>query len=92
MAEGGGTVSESTNDGGPAYPRASFYHENIAGYDHKGYDGMTLRDYFAAAAVQGELAAQGGEDGYQYDAKHVDGLATWAFLVADAMLKARAGK
>jgi hypothetical protein len=60
------------NDGGPAFPTP-------AGIQHN--DGMTLRDYFAAAALQG-LLADGGGASWNDDAKS-------AYLAADAMLKAR---
>lgn len=43
-------------------------------------DGMTLRDYFAAKAMQGMLA--GGRTGDDY-------VAALAYRYADAMLKAR---
>jgi len=46
-------------------------------------DGMDLRDYFAARAMQGMLAENGG------GAINNDELADWAYLLADAMLKAR---
>jgi hypothetical protein len=61
--------------GGPAFP----------GVDEEGdpYSGMTLRDYFAAKAMQGLLACpmqpQSGPDMYARD----------AYALADAMLKAR---
>ena len=48
--------------------------------------GMTLRDYFAAKAMQGELASQSPENEYT----NLDALAVLAYRVADAMLKARA--
>lgn len=48
--------------------------------------GMTLRDYFAAQAMQGWLLLP-------KVAKHLDGdfdgVATWSYHMADAMLKAR---
>ena len=43
-------------------------------------EGMTLRDYFAAKAMQGKLAR--GDAGYNDIAAH-------AYKYADAMLKAR---
>lgn len=43
--------------------------------------GMTLRDYFAARAMQGALAAG--------DECSTTGLAAWAYNMADAMLEAR---
>ena len=71
----------STNDGGPAFPA----HPSAMG-DH---DGMSLRDYFAAKAMQGMLAARhpthSGEDG-------ADTLADDSYIVADAMLAAREAK
>lgn len=44
--------------------------------------GMTLRDYFAAKAMQ----ATAGEDGWP----NVELIAAWSYKVADAMLKERA--
>jgi hypothetical protein len=67
------------NDGGPAFPVAE---------DHKVADslpwtaGMTLRDWFAGQALAGVLA-DGTVD------LPADRLATTAFGIADAMLKAR---
>jgi len=57
-------------------------------------DGMSLRDYFAAKAMQALLAKQGpyGEDfepAYRDDVQHIDELAQYAYSQADAMLKAR---
>ena len=66
----------NTNTGGPAFPvdESALIHN---------LQGMTLRDYFAAKAMQGMLACpiqpQSGADMYARDAYHV----------ADAMLKAR---
>jgi hypothetical protein len=45
--------------------------------------GMLLRDYFAAKALQGMLAESGG------GALHNTNLSEFAYLIADAMLKAR---
>jgi hypothetical protein len=54
---------------------------------YNGHEGMTLRDYFASAAMQGILAGSGEEDGFvRYDA---DALAEQVYVMADAMLKAR---
>lgn len=49
--------------------------------------GMTLRDYFAAKALQG-LIAENLEDDDPHG-KHPDTLAAWAYKYADAMLNAR---
>jgi hypothetical protein len=69
-------MSAPINDGGPAFPTPP-------GVQHN--DGMTLRDYFAAAALQGMLsdACIAGSDLQ---------LAENAYSYADAMLKAREAK
>lgn len=48
------------------------------------FNGMTLRDYFAAKAVQGMLSNQ---NPYRASDEHI--FARDAYKVADAMLKAR---
>ena len=76
----------TTKDGGPAFP-----HDGQADYT----GGMTLRDYFAAKAMQGELAAMLDPEnevcGLPLDAPD-DTLARltahW-YRLADFMLKAR---
>lgn len=60
------------NTGGPAFP-----------FEFKGREGMTLRDYFAAKAMQG-LVAHGG-----CSATTADLLAEWSYRIADGMLAAR---
>ena len=64
---------------GPAFPTAP----DIG--VHTGETGMTLRDYFAAKALQGLLAQSQGS---AFDS-HVDVGACWAYQMADAMLKVR---
>lgn len=61
--------------GGPAFPPSN------PGYAH----GMTLRDYFAAKAMQVELAQckDFPDENWRY------GIAADAYSMADAMLKAR---
>jgi hypothetical protein len=75
-------VSNKINDGGPAFPA-----------DFQLYStGMTLRDYFAAAALQGNLAGQSIDVGY-YEGKDAwNKAAKDAYAVADSMLKAREAK
>jgi hypothetical protein len=46
------------------------------------YTGMTLRDYFAAKAMQNAFTIGGDDDERRYIAMH-------AYKMADAMLKAR---
>jgi Leu/Phe-tRNA-protein transferase len=72
-------IRNSTHDkGGPAFPTPEFYDEQLVG----GYEGMTLRDYFAAKAMAAMTA----------NATDYDLIARWAYCQADAMLKAREGK
>jgi hypothetical protein len=63
----------NTNTGGPAFPHSLQGHPIELG--------MTLRDYFAAKAMQGLLA---GDRNYPKEK-----FATIAYALADAMLKAR---
>jgi hypothetical protein len=71
-----------TNTGGPAFPLQSI------GPDFApGYSGMTLRDYFAAKAMQGLI---GGD--WPTAKSEQNQLALLAYSVADAMLKARDAK
>ena len=51
-------------------------------------EGMTLRDYFAAKALQGELAAQVPEK-WEWNTSSFDALAKRSYQLADAMLEAR---
>ncbi len=68
------------NDGGPAFPNVP----SDPGYTQ--WDtGMTLRDYFAAAALQGSIACVGSGGDWNDFAKD-------AYKYADAMLKARGDK
>jgi hypothetical protein len=65
-----------TNTGGPAFPS----HGSMGEVAH---EGMTLRDYFAAKAMQSYLNGD-DRDSFTYD--------EWAkasYQMADAMLKAR---
>jgi hypothetical protein len=60
--------------GGPAFPSGEFV-------NMEPWDGMTLRDYFAAKALQGWLA-----DGLDTDPENA---AEQAYAIADAMIAAR---
>lgn len=72
------------DDGGPAYPTSPVRIIN-GGTDPDFYHGMTLRDAFAIAALQGAVACFRDIDGVM----DVKGRAEWAYRQADAMLKAR---
>ena len=66
----------STNTGGPAFPYVC-----DADFDYG--TGMTLRDYFAAKAMQGLIAA------WTVGVPEANAAAAAAYQYADAMLKAR---
>lgn len=51
--------------------------------------GMTLRDYFAAKAMQGWLASYPESDKHPVAYHIEDRIAEFSYLMADAMLKAR---
>ena len=74
----------NTDTGGPAFPHTVEYKGSECG-GVVPHGGMTLRDYFAAKAMQGELASQSPENEYT----NLDALAALSYRVADAMLKAR---
>ena len=58
--------------------------------DNYHYEGMTLRDYFAAKAMQGLLASPRSPNVDKPDLAVTDTLvATFAYIMADAMLKER---
>ena len=69
------------NDGGPAYPMG--YHPEGNNADHFG---MTIRDYFAAAALKGQAHR------FAHPHEYRELLAQDCYDIADAMLKAREAK
>lgn len=81
-------MSEPFNDGGPAFPRSfSVDARDVNNRPDQAQEGMSLRDYFAAKAMQGYLAA-GSEIG-ERARESPDAVAEWAYRNADSMLKAR---
>ncbi len=54
-----------------------------------GSNGMTLRDYFAAQAMQGFAAACANENDFESWIENNRGMAKSAYEWADAMMKAR---
>jgi hypothetical protein len=78
-------MGDEDKDGGTAFPCHG---------PHRDSEGMALRDYFAAAALQGMWAGK-YTIGRNKETKEVesrisyDDIAGWAFEQADAMLKAR---
>ena len=74
----------NTNTGGPAFPIQGHSTRNGQGFQLVMADGMTLRDYFAAKALQGMFAS-----GNLPKSVSDEELAAVAYQTADAMLKAR---
>lgn len=78
--------------GGPAFPGVDPYvHHPIHGKIHRESigegvcDGMTLRDYFAAKAMQAMVASPTYEAGWWAQ----DSIAAQSYSMADTMLKER---
>ena len=76
-------MSAPINDGGPAFPMG--YHPEGNSADHFG---MTIRDYFAAAALQGLIASRGSMS-TRFLAEDD---ASYVYEIADAMIRAREAK
>ena len=72
------------DNGGPAFP------ESGARGNAAGGEGMCLRDYFAAKAMQAMLAGHFGHYGHENYWAPKD-IAQDAYAMADAMLAARKG-
>jgi hypothetical protein len=77
----------NVNQGGPAFPipmgGGRMYHQ------HAPCDGMTLRDYFAAKALQGWLSSYGPDDKHPASSGDADLVAQRAYAMADAMVAER---
>lgn len=77
----------SDGDGGPAFARTGEWITGEMSCADSGTKGMSLRDYFAASALQGAMAGRPqGPDGYYVDPR---GVAVESYKIADAMLAAR---
>lgn len=75
----------SKETGGPAFPREDYQCNGAGG--SLGQEGMTLRDYFTAKAMQGILSNPSMID--SFDKGSFDWIAERASQLADTMLKAR---
>lgn len=80
-------MNNTPQDGGPAFPVVEMHHGNAIKQACEN-QGMTLRDYFAAAALQHipELLHANLVN------KSCENIAEWSYQVADAMLAARNGR
>nr|WP_304654034.1 hypothetical protein [Providencia sp. wls1914] len=84
LVNNGGSMTDKT--GGAAFPIP-------ATELHGTHAGMTLRDYFAAKCMQGDIATQDASDMGYYEnntsIEHLVNRANFYYRMADAMLKAR---
>jgi hypothetical protein len=83
----------NTNTGGPAFPQTEVDRDGVTVTQHSG---MTLRDYFAAKAMQSliagsftEIGQEGIEANRQPFQNIEDLMSETSYKYADAMLKAR---
>lgn len=65
-------------DGGPAYPVPGLQHD-------EDFNGMSLRDYFAAKAMQGWVS----DCRMRFEEGQMEEAAQFAYAMADSMLAAR---
>ena len=87
-------MSDEIKDGGPAFPTENAMQTGASSYR---YEGMSLRDYFAAKAMQGIVSSIDSEGGYQRLRGHAANaglsVSQWiardAYKQADAMLNER---
>ena len=74
-------------DGGPAFPMPSGPEPRVDEFTHYN-EGLSVRDYFAAKAMQGIITTK-----YYFEIVGKNNkraaLSTTAFAIADAMIKAR---
>ena len=76
------------NNGGAAFPVPEIRADGIG--IREGWDGMSLRDYFAARAMQSFVSRWAGHDSHDEAGVTYIRAAQHAYAMADAMLKARA--
>jgi hypothetical protein len=71
------------DNGGPAFPvPAEFFSDGSM--CRPSWEGLSIRDYMAAKAMQAAATNPAGADGFTFEQR-----AKWAYMQADAMLAAR---
>lgn len=79
-------MSDKIKNGGPAFPIEKFpvkFDKKGYAESFKSYSGMTLRDYFAAKAMQGIIISMGMSQ------TQINDIVKWSYNFSDAMLEAR---
>lgn len=80
----------SKDTGGPAFPAGEWQETRNGNSVYVGNEGMSLRDYFAAAALQGWLASFGPQHDHPTSVSlGAKRQAQMAYEIADAMLAER---
>jgi hypothetical protein len=83
--------SKKIDDGGPAFPQAP--NRVVVNADGTlrpfGYDGLSLRDWFAGQALAGMIERETIAERLVLDTDLTKHCAFWAYHFADAMLAAR---
>jgi hypothetical protein len=79
----------NTNTGGPAFPSGLIDPSTPEDAVQSLHNGMTLRDYFAAKAMQGLMGRSWADAKGKFPENLHAVWATAAYKMADAMLKAR---
>ena len=74
---------EKINDGGPAFPATVQDDRDCGSRYAAGYGGMSLRDWFAGKALEGQAHR------FDHPHNHRELLAKDCYEIADAMLRAR---
>jgi hypothetical protein len=86
---GGITMSEPINDGGSAFPYKRQIRCNGEVIDYVMESGLSIRDYFAAAALQGLLGNSEFHVETDVESEIPNAIAKYSYEAADAMIKAR---
>lgn len=82
------SANARSQEGGPAFPVPNL--RNSVGQELTGASGMSLRDYFAAAALSGVVAKCSYEDMKKFSSDELRRMtATACYNIADEMIKAR---
>jgi hypothetical protein len=84
-------MTTERDDGGPAFPSEwkEWDHDDMEWKLQYLHRGMSVRDYFAAKALHGVLASGRTTLNFESRPTKVDDIADAAYLMADAMLRAR---
>ena len=85
-------MNQPINDGGSAFPYKRQIRCNGEVIDYVMESGMTLRDYFAAAALQGLLGNSEFHVAADVESEIPNAIAKYAYEAADAMIRAREAK